>query len=60
MVEPVAGGFPGEPGADGAGAEADQAGQVVGAPALAGVGHQGDLQTQPQAQEVLVNRSNRK
>ena len=56
MREPVARGLPGEPGADGAGAVADQAGHVVGAPALGGVDHQGAAQTQLLTQKVMMHR----
>ena len=55
----MAAGLPGEPGADGTGAKADQAGQVVGAPALGGLHHDRGLQPQPQPQQVLVHRPHR-
>ncbi|NDH88445.1 MAG: FAD-binding protein, partial [Actinobacteria bacterium] len=40
MGQPVAGGLPGEPGADGTSAVADQTSEVMGAPALGGLHHQ--------------------
>ena len=55
----MAAGFPGEPGTYGAGAKADQTGQVVGAPALGGVNHQGGLQAQAQVEQVVVHRPHR-
>ena len=59
LRQPVASRFPGEPGAHGAGAEADQAGQVMGAPALGSVSHQGGLQTQAKVEQVVVHRTHR-
>ena len=44
MGQPMAGGFPGEPGADRTGAIANQASQMVGAPALGRFHHQGSLE----------------
>ena len=52
----MAGGLPGQPRTDGAGAVADQAGQVVGAPALGRFDHEGSLQPQTLAQQVVVHR----
>ena len=57
--QPMAGGFPGQPGAHGAGPVADQAGQMMGAPALGGIDHDRALQPQAQAQQVMVNRPDR-
>ena len=54
--EPMAGGLPGEPWADRTGAVTDQAGHVMGAPALGGVNHQGAAQTQLLPQQVVMHR----
>ena len=59
LGQPMAGGFPGEPGANGTGAVADQAGQVVGAPALGRVNNEGGLQAQSQVEQVVVHRPHR-
>ena len=48
MLQPVTGRLPGQPGTDGAGAETDQAGQVMGTPALSGLHN--DRTTQAEAQ----------
>ena len=55
LVEPMATGFPGEPGANGTGAKTNQTGQVVGAPALSRVHNDRGLQAQPQPQQVVVH-----
>jgi hypothetical protein len=59
LRQPVAGRFPGEPGADGTGAVANQASQMVGAPALGRVHHQGGLQAQAKVEQVVVHRPHR-
>ena len=59
LGQPVARRFPGEPGAHGAGAIADQAGHVMGAPALGRVHHQGGLQAQAEVEQVVVHRAHR-
>ena len=58
MGQPVPAGFPGHPGADRTGAIADQTGQMVGGPALAGFNHDGGLQAQTKPQEVVVDSPN--
>ena len=51
-------GFPGHPGADRTGAIADQTGQMVGGPALAGFDHDGGLQAKTKPQEVVMDSPN--
>ena len=57
MREPVARGLPGQPGAHSTGAIADQAGQVMGAPALGGLDHDRGLEPQTGSQQVVVHRT---
>ena len=58
MGEPMTGGFPGEPWTDGTGAVADQACQVMGAPALGRIHHQRTVQPQFLTKQVVMNGTN--
>ena len=55
VLQPMAGGLPGEPGADRAGPVTDQAGDVVRAPALSGINNERTPQPKLLAQQVMVN-----
>ena len=50
-------GLPGEPGADRTGAVTDQAGHVVGTPALGGIRHKRALQAELLTQKMVMNSS---
>ncbi|CAI8167434.1 MAG: Uncharacterised protein [Synechococcus sp. CC9902] len=57
VLKPMAGGLPGEPGADRTGAVTDQTGDVMGAPALSGIRNERTTQPKLLAQQVVMNRA---